>query len=445
MVSRASEQTDITIFTTPDSSLMQEKKDSLKSILSQDDDRRAFTDSIVFAASVPDGATQHIFTEPLNLLRSRKHKRVSFGNPNPNSSDADVAKTENKQATQSIRGDRAKVSKALYAQPSAGRQDVRLLPDAVNLSPRLPGSKRRNRLGAVRITDVAHDEDPMTPITQGETVPEPNEEPEADPWGLDDLVLPIDYEYEVHDHLQAEDDEEKEALLRYTVLAIDEQKKRAIDTEKGWKIASIGEEPQDRDFVNEVQANEVTEDKELDLHCKYREYLCLRYIDASRLYTAISMRNSNSQRLKFSMTTFKGMSGHVSHLNLLDSFSSLNIYDLKERIQYDPMRPEACGGYSDIFWGYYNEEAYNLFEATKLAVKRFRMHAQGKHDFIKVCETRIKRVNNSHPSVMGTDFFQGATNNDKARPSKYTASRRLFIRWQLSMPCFNLDGEWNSS
>lgn len=356
MFSKASEHTDITNFTTPNRSPVQEKKDSLNSILSQDDDRGALTDSIVSAGSASDGTVQHILKEPSNLHRSLKHKRVSFGNPNAklNSSDADVGKPENMPATQSIwvdspkssstrlseasevqtkdrlevhaslkpapvrsqfpwnlrpvplvpritdsptsflekkegkiasigeepqsrdfvrgldifdmertdspspstRGPEVQIlpvhvttpifsqehskgddpgvaqgSKVPYAQPSAGRQDVRLLPDAVNLSPHLSGSKRRNKMGAVKITKVAHYEDSMNPITQGVMVSEPKEELEADPWGLYDPPSPIDYQDEVLDHLQAEDDEEKEALLKYTVLANDEQKKRATDIE----------------------------------------------------------------------------------------------------------------------------------------------------------------------------------------------------------------------
>lgn len=76
MFSKASEHTDITNYTTPNSSPVQEKKDSLNSILSQDDDRGALTDSIVSAGSASDGTVQHMLKEPSNLHRSLKHKRV---------------------------------------------------------------------------------------------------------------------------------------------------------------------------------------------------------------------------------------------------------------------------------------------------------------------------------------------------------------------------------
>lgn len=361
MFSKTSEQTDITTFTTPNSSPVQEKKDSLNSILSQDDDRRALTDSIVAAGNTSDAATQHILKDPLNLHRSLKNKRVSFGNPNAklNSSDADVGKPEIMPATQSIwvdspkssskrlsgpsevqskdqfevqatfkpdpvpsqfpsisrpvplvpritdsptsfqrkitsigegpqisgfnsglnildkertdspspstrgpeevqiqpahvtipifsqehfKGDDpgvAQVSKASYAQPSARRQDVRLLPDVTNLSPRLSGSKPRNKMGAVKITNVVHNEDSMIPITQGIMDSEPREELEADPWGLYDPPSPTGHQDEI-DHLQAEDEEGKEALLKYTVLANDDQEKRVIDIE-----SSIDEDVRD--------------------------------------------------------------------------------------------------------------------------------------------------------------------------------------------------------
>lgn len=364
MFSKSSEQTDITTLTTPDSSPVQEKKESLNSILSHDDNRSALTASIVSAGSASDGATQHILMEPLSPYRSHKHKSVSFGSSNAmNSSDADVAKTENIQVTQSIwvhspkssskrlseasevqtkdqievqasfkpapvpsqfpwnskpvplvpritdsptsflekkegkiasigeepqnrvfvggrdifdiertdspspstRGSEVQIlpgqvttpifsqehykgddpgvaqgSKVPYAQPSAGRQDVRLLPDAANLSLRISGNKPRNKMGAVKITHVAQNEDSMIPITQEIMVSRPREELEADPWGLYDPPSPIDYQDKVLDHLQAEDDEEKEALIKYTVLANDDQEKRATDIE-----SSINEDVRD--------------------------------------------------------------------------------------------------------------------------------------------------------------------------------------------------------